>query len=387
MFENNLDNEFVDTNNAVADTVSDYDDFYDDEEPVAGGFKPFTPDEDFVDEPIPVNSFSLNSDMEDFVGNNNEDLSQINFDNVVDGAPTETKEEIKNNIVNEETVFNDVEEDTAVATDDVKEPVDDLFLDTEVEDNLIDEEKEEPVINNLSSAEMDQMIEEDNKEEGSLDDSYVLSNFDVLFDSLYNDVNGANNFISDLIEQKKNVNLNEASLKDENEKLLKEKEDFAKYMKAQKDAIEEEKRQCSEFVKTQKERIQNEEDQFNKDMATAKTERKLAEESLKIEQEKLKTEKEQFADYKKIEEQKLETQKEKLDTEKEQFEKEKSIELEKLENARKELETQKEQFAKTKELEEKKLELESQNLSQSCAKFKELVSQFNSGFQQLPEDK
>ena len=28
---------------------------------------------------------------------------------------------------------------------------------------------------------------------------------------------------------------------------------------------------------------------------------------------------------------------------------------------------------------------ESKNLSQSCARFKELVSQFNSGFQQLPE--
>ena len=42
---------------------------------------------------------------------------------------------------------------------------------------------------------------------------------------------------------------------------------------------------------------------------------------------------------------------------------------------------------KTKELEERKLELESKNLSQSCARFKELVSQLNSGFQQLPGDR
>ena len=39
-----------------------------------------------------------------------------------------------------------------------------------------------------------------------------------------------------------------------------------------------------------------------------------------------------------------------------------------------------------KELEEKKLEHESKNLSQSCARFKELVAQFNSGFQKLPEE-
>ncbi len=73
--------------------------------------------------------------------------------------------------------------------------------------------------------------------------------------------------------------------------------------------------------------------------------------------------------------------------EREQFEKEKAIALEKIKNGQKELQLQKEQFAKSKELEEKKLELESKNLSQSCARFKELVTQFNSGFQQLPDNK
>ena len=140
---------------------------------------------------------------------------------------------------------------------------------------------------------MDKMIEEDSKKE-ELDDSYVLSNFDVLFDSLYNDVNGANNFISDLIEQKKNVNLNEASLKEEAEKLLKEKEEFAKYMKVQKESIEEEKNNAKNSLKHKKIVLQNEEEQFNKDMEAAKAERKLAEESLKIEEQKLEHAKEQF---------------------------------------------------------------------------------------------
>ena len=45
--------------------------------------------------------------------------------------------------------------------------------------------------------------------------------FDSMFSSLYNDVAGANNFISNLIEQKKKVNLNEASLNEEKQKLVK----------------------------------------------------------------------------------------------------------------------------------------------------------------------
>lgn len=390
MFENNLNNEFVDTNNAVADTVNDFDDFYDDE-PINNDFSSLSIDD--FSEAEPTSSFGLDSaDNDDFI-NSNESLSQINFNNIVDGTPTETSGEVKDDVVNEETVFNEVSEDKNDDLSLTEEVKDDFFVDNNIEDELKmkeEESKEEtsvPSFSSLTADEMDKMIEEDEKKDESLDDSYVLSNFDVLFDSLYNDVNGANNFISDLIEQKKNVNLNEASLKDDAEKLLKEKEEFAKYMKAQKESIEEDKRQCNEFIKTQKDRLQNEEDQFNKDMAAAKNERELAEETLKVEEQKLETEKEQFADYKKIEEQKLESQRQKLETEKEHFEKEKQIELEKIKSEKRELEIQKEQFAKTKELEEKKLELESQNLSQSCAKFKELVSQFNSGFQQLPEDK
>ena len=376
MFENNTSNEFLDTNNAVADNVNDFDDFYDDD----------VVEDDFSDIPVKNFSFDLDDNMDNFTDDSTKNISQINFDNIVDGVPSEGNAE-KKDIVTEETVFSDVDEKESNVEDlSLNDVTDDLFIDKD-EENKVDDTKEGTTFNSLSSDDMDKMIEEDEKEEHSLDDSYVLSNFDVLFDSLYNDVNGANNFISDLIEQKKNVNLNEASLKDDAAKLLKEKEEFEKYMKVQKESIEEEKRQCQEYIKAQKERMQNEEDQFNKDMATAKTERKLAEETLKIEEQKLQTAKEQFEDYKKIEQQKLESQKQKLDSEKEQFEKEKAIELEKIKSDKKELETQKDQFAKTKELEEKKLELESKNLSQSCAKFKELVSQFNSGFQQLQEDK
>lgn len=238
----------------------------------------------------------------------------------------------------------------------------------------------------LSEQEMNQMIEEDEEagDQKDLDDSYVLSNFDVLFDSLYNDVAGANNFISNLIEQKKNVNINEAELNELKEKLEKEKEDFEKYVETQKNSLELEKKEVNEYVKNQKIRIQNEEEQFNADCDATRAELALAEQTLKNENEKLDTAKEQFEQYKQLEEEKINSDRAKLETEREQFAKEKAIAEEKIKNGQKELQTQKEQFAKTKELEEKKLELESKNLSQSCARFKELVAQFNSGFQQLP---
>lgn len=238
----------------------------------------------------------------------------------------------------------------------------------------------------LSEQQMNQMLEEDEEsgDQKDLDDSYVLSNFDVLFDSLYNDVAGANNFISNLIEQKKTVNVNEAELNDLKDRLEQEKQDFEKYIEAQKNSLDMEKKEVNEYVKNQRIRIQNEEQKFNADCDATRAEIALAEQTLKVANEKLDTEKEQFEQYRQLEEEKLNTDRAKLQTEREQFAKEKAIAEEKIRNGQKELQTQKEQFAKSKELEEKKLELESKNLSQSCARFKELVSQFNSGFQQLP---
>ena len=272
--------------------------------------------------------------------------------------------------------------------------------------NMIDTNSDIPTINNsneiidivkkpvenqydfkLTDKDLRSIAKEAEEDTGTLDDSYVLSNFDVLFDSLYSDVEGANNFISDLIEQKKNVNVNEANLNELQLKLDKERQEFAKYIEAQKQNIEIEKAQCNEYIKNQHVRLQNEEDQFNTECEATRSKLKLEEEKLAIANEKFETEKEQFAKSRQIEEEKLRKDIQKFETEKEQFQKEKEISLEKIKQGQKELQTQKEQFAKSKELEEKKLELESKNLSQSCARFKELVSQFNSGFQQLPGDK
>ena len=106
----------------------------------------------------------------------------------------------------------------------------------------------------------------------------------------------------------------------------------------------------------------------------------MTQKSLKERQDELSTKEQEFAKFKDLEQSKL-------DSEKDQFEKEMNLNRQGIENSRKELDFKQEQFAKYKEVEEKKLELENKNLAQSCARFKTLVSQFNTSFSQLPSDK
>ena len=214
----------------------------------------------------------------------------------------------------------------------------------------------------------------------------VASNFDVLFDSLYNDVVGANNLISDLIEKKTSLNKDEQLLEDFKNKFEKEKEDFRKFADEQKKAIENERSQASSFLEAKRNHLKSEEARFNEDTESKKNEISLLEQSLKLEQEKFEAYKNNFEEQNRIELEKIKTEREQLTRDREQFENYKKLSEDAIKNGNNDLQTRQEQFAKYKELEQKKLDLEEKNLSQSCARFKELVSQFNSGFEQLPNE-
>lgn len=219
-----------------------------------------------------------------------------------------------------------------------------------------------------------------------LDNSYVLSNFDVLFDSLYNDVVGANNLITDLIEKKSSLSKNEQLLEDFKEKFEKEKEDFRNFVEVQKKAIESEKSQAASYIESKRARLHSEEQKFNEDAEAKKTEISLLEQSLKFEREKFEAEKASFEEKKRIELEQIAAEREKLTRDTEDFENTKKLTNEKFDNTKKSLQNEQEQFAKYKELEQKKMDLEEKNLQASCARFKELVSQFNAGFDQLPNE-
>lgn len=301
------------------------------------------------------------------------------------------KEELKNMPVN--TPENMIEEDF-FDSDEESGPTLDLDI------SAIEEKVKSHVSENFDLSKYNN----DKKEEKTVDGNGTAG-FDALFDSLYSDVAGANNLITELIERKKTINNNENLLSELKEKMEKERTDFNRYVDEQKKALETEKNQVDDYVRTQRIRIQSEEEKFNADVDATRKEIELARQSLETEEERFALEKEQFAKYKQLEEEKLKNEKIKLDlgrekfekertvseeslkAAQEQFEKEKTVTEESIKAAQIELDTQREQCAKYKELEEKKLELGNHNLSQSCARFKELVSQFNSGFSQLPSDK
>ena len=217
-------------------------------------------------------------------------------------------------------------------------------------------------------------------------DSYVISNFDSLFDDLANDVTGANKFIGDLINMKNDVDKSNKLLDEARLNMEKEKADFDELIKVERSNIEKEKAQALQQIEDAKIKLQNEEAQFRVEMESIKAELALKNEALIVEQNQLKTEREQYAKQKELSEENIKNDRTKIDTEREQFEKQQRLGFEEIKTLRTDLDDDRLQFEKTKELENRKLELERKSLSQSCERFKELVSQFNNGVGQLPNE-
>ncbi|MCM1370631.1 MAG: hypothetical protein NC181_01895 [Clostridium sp.] len=247
--------------------------------------------------------------------------------------------------------------------------------------NAVDSlEKSEPIVTN-------ETVKDDFVTLESKDDEEKTSDFDAFFDSLYDDVEGANNLISQIIEKKKTIKEDENTINQTRENLEKERLEFQKFVDSQKESLELEKKQFEESMKLQKERLLEEEQEIKSDAEVKNRELNLKENAIKIEREKLDADKEQFGKYKETEESKLNLERERIANEEAQLEKDTALSLQTIENEKKDLETEKEHFNQQKEAEEKKIAFERESLAQSCAKFKQLVSQFNNNFSKLPENK
>ena len=160
------------------------------------------------------------------------------------------------------------------------------------------------------------------------------SNFDSLFDNLYSDVAGANNFIANLLEQKKTVGLNEAYLEEEKQKLEKAKAEYEEYKASQNESIELEKKRIEEYEKAQKARLENEQAAFSEEVAATRKDLELTAVTNKNELDKLMKEREEFDKYKAAEEEALKLANEKLQMEQTEFAKYKEIEENKIETAK-----------------------------------------------------
>ena len=116
---------------------------------------------------------------------------------------------------------------------------------------------EKPVVTEETISDTAEPIEKDDfvSLESNGTEEQESNDFDAYFDSLYEDVEGANNLISEIIEKKKNIKENENSINQSKEELAKEKLDFEKYMDSQKESLElERNKKVASVLKKYKER-------------------------------------------------------------------------------------------------------------------------------------
>lgn len=212
-----------------------------------------------------------------------------------------------------------------------------------------------------------------------------IVNFDDFINNLSENVVGANKYIAEVMENKRMTDAKERELMNLKEKLNNQEQEFREYLAEQQTVLDTNRKQIDDYMQGEKLRLESEIAQFKNEADTTRAELVLLEENLKMKQQQFEKEKLQFDNHVKTENEIIASGYKKLENSKNQFEKEKTLANEALDNATKELENKQEEFKQYKEFEERKLELESQNLAKACARFKQIVSQLNSGFSQLQD--
>ncbi|MEG0026302.1 MAG: hypothetical protein RR847_03825 [Bacilli bacterium] len=221
----------------------------------------------------------------------------------------------------------------------------------------------------------------ENKKNKQINEEVV--SFDEFFSNLSENVVGANKYISEVMDVKRVTDVKQSELKALKEKLENQEKDFRNFLDKQNKILETSKKQLDDYIQSEKLRLESEIAQFKTETDAVRSELMLSEENLKMKQHQLDNEKEQFEKHVKTESEIIADGHNKLNSEKEQFSKEKLLTQESFNNANKEIKIKQDEFKQYKEFEERKLDLESQNLAKSCARFKQIVSQLNSGFSQL----
>ena len=186
------------------------------------------------------------------------------------------------------------------------------------------------------------------------------SSFDDLFNNLNADIANVNNFIYSLNNKRKENKEEEQELLEERDKLNQDKIDFENYVKKQKVEISKRQEQVNQYLNTQKSYLYNANEEFRTNMQRSLMELDIAKKELELEKQRFNEEKNQFESYK-------------------------ELELNRIHNAEEILESEKNQFERYKDINNKRIELETKELEQKCARFKNIVGQFNTNFKPLIE--
>lgn len=230
-----------------------------------------------------------------------------------------------------------------------------------LEKDLVKEEAvEEPKVE--STENVTPSIESDVKALENTQDVSKTDDLDHLFDNLTSDIASVNRFITNLNDQKKFNNVAEKELVEERQRVEKAKLDFDKYMEVQKEEIEKKQKQVEEYLTAQKENLAKAEAEFKDSMDSSLAQLEISKRELEIQEQKLQEDKSQFENYK-------------------------ALEISRIHHAEEILSSERNQFERYKEVTNQKIELDNKTLEQKCARFKEIVGQFNSNFKPILDDK
>ncbi len=202
----------------------------------------------------------------------------------------------------------------------------------------------------------------DTREIDAKEESVNLNDLDDLFNKLSSDVTNFKAHINSLNEKRKMNLEEERELFDDKERLNRAKQEFESYIEIQNQEVAQKKLQLEEFFKLKRDGITRAEEELKINTDNSLKELELIKKELEIQRDKLKEDQEQFKSYK-------------------------ELELDRLHQEEEKIKSQRNQLEKYKEVTNKKIELETKNLEQKCARFKQIVSEFNSNFRPILEDK
>lgn len=189
-----------------------------------------------------------------------------------------------------------------------------------------------------------------------------FNDLDNLFNKLSSDVTNFKAHVN-ILNEKQKMNLEEEKeLCDEKERLNRAKQEFESYIEIQRQEIDQKRLQMEQYLKAQKDSVLRAQDEFNINKENSIKQLEISKRELEIQQEKFLKDQKQFESYKELELDRLHQEQERINLEKDQLE-------------------------KYKEVTNRKLELETKNLEQKCARFKKIVSEFNSNFKPILEGK
>jgi len=229
---------------------------------------------------------------------------------------------------------------------------------------------------------VDNQKTEGNQHESNSDNMNDNQDIDSLFNNLSADVQGATDFITDVMSARDEISAEKEKILSMKEEFEKEKQDFNKYIKLKEEKLEKERAEFEDFVETKKLSLTRMEQQQKLDIDNANVEIENRKSEVELQESKLEAEKSDFENYKELEKNKIEAEYARLEEERKNFSDYQKVVNESLDSDRENLEADRNNFEDYKKLEEEKIVAEQRKLKQEIAKLNSIQKMEENGLTQ-----